>query len=311
MAFTRVSIIVPFYNVEQFIGRCLDSIYRQNLPENEYEVICVDDCSPDNSLSIVELYAKDHLNLKIVRNQTNRKLGGARNAGLDVAIGDYIWFVDSDDLIEDNVLKELCSIAEENDLDVLHFNYENYPIKTHLHELQSTGVVTGPELFFDKRFIWYHDLVTAWRKLYRRSFLIENHISFAEHIMYEDSDYAIRVFAKAQRVLHNNIQAYNYNVNPASITRVEYTSNHILYWIDLCKRLLMLKTELIKTNADLRFQTTINSFVKYEISHVLKTYKKLQGSEKRSSRLFISKSLTYMRGYMSYRDYLKFILRLI
>ena len=104
MSDIRLSIIIPFFNVEKFIGRCLESVYSQDIPENEYEVICVDDSSPDDSLSIVQDYAQKHANLRIVKNKQNRKLGGARNAGLDVASGDYIWFIDSDDFIEDNVL---------------------------------------------------------------------------------------------------------------------------------------------------------------------------------------------------------------
>ena len=96
----RLSIIIPFYNVEQYIALCLDSVYHQDIPEEEYEVICVDDCSPDSSIAIVEEYAKKHTNLVVVRNQYNRKLGGARNAGMEVATGRYVWFVDSDDFVE-------------------------------------------------------------------------------------------------------------------------------------------------------------------------------------------------------------------
>ena len=107
----RLSIIIPFYNVEQYITQCLDSVYAQDIPEEEYEVICVDDCSPDNSIAIVEEYAKQHSNLIIVRNKYNRKLGGARNAGMEVATGQYVWYVDSDDYISENCLAYLLNIG--------------------------------------------------------------------------------------------------------------------------------------------------------------------------------------------------------
>ncbi len=308
----RVSIIIPFFNVEQFIGRCLDSVYRQDIPEEEYEVICVDDCSPDGSLSIVESYARIHSNLIIVRNKINRKLGGARNAGVEVASGQYIWFIDSDDLIEDNILRGLCLNAEQNNLDVLHFNYENYPIRTPLHVIDCQDLLTGPEMFFDSRFIWYHDLVTAWRKLYRRSFLIENHISFAEHIMYEDSDYAILVFAKAKRALHIDQFVYNYSVNPDSITRVDYTSKHISYWLDLCVRMIQLKKRLLTEKADIRFQETIDQFVRNEMSLIFNSFRSLPKGEKRIARGYINdKKYSHLKPYISKSNSLKLKFRMI
>lgn len=308
----RVSIIIPFFNVEQFIGRCLDSVYRQDIPEDEYEVICVDDCSPDGSLAIVESFAQIHSNLKIVRNKINRKLGGARNAGMEVATGQYIWFIDSDDLIEDNILGGLCLNAEKNNLDVLHFNYENYPVRTPLHRINCQELLTGPEMFFDRRFIWYHDLVTAWRKLYRRSFLTENSISFAEHIMYEDSDYAILVFAKAKRVLHIDQFVYDYSVNPDSITRVNYTAKHISYWLDLCDRMIHLKNRLLTEKADIRFQGIIDLFVRNEASLIFNNYRSLPKGEKRIARRYINeKKYFHLRPYISKSNFYKFKFRMI
>ncbi len=78
----KLSFIVPFYNVEKHIARCLDSLYNQDIPESEYEVICVNDCSPDNSRDIVLQYKKQHSNLILVEHERNKKLGAARNTGL-------------------------------------------------------------------------------------------------------------------------------------------------------------------------------------------------------------------------------------
>ena len=312
MSAIRLSVIIPFYNVEQYIARCLDSVYRQDLSEEEFEVICVDDCSPDNSFQVVKEYEQKHTNLRIVKNMENRKLGGARNAGMEVACGEYVWFIDSDDLIEDNVFGTLCSTAERDDLDVLHFNYENYPVRTPLHKICSHELITGPEMFFSKGFIWYHDLVTAWRKLYRRSFLIENRISFAEHIMYEDNDYAILVFAKALRVRHVDLFAYNYSVNPDSITRKGYSSSHISYWLDLCDRLLVLKSRLLNEGADNRFQGEIDKFVKYESWLIFSKYRILPKKEKKIARSYIgNKKYAFLWKYTPKSMYYKFLLRLI
>ena len=308
----RLSIIIPFFNVEKYIGRCLDSVYRQDIPEDEYEVICVDDCSPDGSLSVVKQFAVQHPNLRIIRNEKNRKLGGARNAGMEVAEGKYVWFIDSDDFIEENVFATMLSVAERDNLDVLHFNYENYPERTPLHIIRSEELMTGQEMFFCDAFIWYHDLVTAWRKLYKRSFLTDNHIAFAEHIMYEDSDYAIWVFSKAKRARHIDLFAYNYSVNPESITRVKYNSSHVYYWLDLCNRMLSLESKLMEEGADLRFQIVINQFIRNELILVLKNYCQLPRQERKKARRYLDDSInTGLKPFLSRSNYLKFKLRLI
>lgn len=296
MSNKRLSIIIPFYNVEQYIAQCLDSVYNQDIPEDEYEVICVDDCSPDNSISIVEEYARKHTNLVIVRNQYNRKLGGARNAGMEVAKGKYIWFIDSDDYIRENCFSYLLGIVEFNDLDILHFNYSSDPeIKVVVDKsrkfVQETDVMTGDMMFFDCDFIWYHDLVTAWRKIYRRQFLLDNNIAFAEHIMFEDNDYAIEVFASAKRVKHIIDRPYCYRNNPESITHVKYTPVHIYYWLDLCHRLCNLKHAFAKEHKDTRFMTVIDAFVRNIIYNVMQKYKQLDISSQREARKIIQKEI--------------------
>lgn len=303
----RLSIIIPFYNVEQYIAQCLDSVYHQDIPEEEYEVICVDDCSPDNSISIVEEYAKNHINMILVRNQYNRKLGGARNAGIDVATGQYIWFVDSDDFVEKNCFQKLLVIAESEDLDVLHFNYSQFPESTiSKKKSATTPVMTGPDLFFNPNFVWYDDLITAWGKLYKRVFLLNNNIHFAEHIMFEDNDYAIEVWAKARKVKHTKINAYFYRNNPESITRTKYTSVHITYWLDLCHRLNVLQTKLNKEERDKRFHRIISNFIKYILENVMNVYKCLENNYKQESYYVISNGIdTRLLPYIPLLKYIK------
>lgn len=305
----RLSIIIPFYNVEQYIAQCLDSVYKQDIPEEEYEVICVDDCSPDNSIAIVEEYAKIHENLIIVRNQYNRKLGGARNAGIDVAVGKYVWFVDSDDFIEENCVRKLLTIAELEDLDMLHFNYSWFPkgeIKSWEIDRCETSVMSGVDMFFDSRFVWFHDLVTAWRKLYKRTFLCENKIQFAEHIMFEDNDYAIWTFAYAQRVKHINDVIYHYRNNPNSITRVRYTSEHIGYWLNLCHRMRILKEFFLKEQQDSRFIKLINSFIRYIIYSTIKMYNQVDDCYRNEARRMICKEINHsLKPYVSKQMYYK------
>lgn len=305
----RLSIIIPFYNVEQYIAQCLESVYRQDIPEEEYEVICVDDCSPDNSIAIVEDYAKGHSNLVIVRNKFNRKLGGARNAGMEVAKGEYIWFVDSDDFIEENCAGKLLSEMENEDLDMLHFNHTIYPdsvVTSQVCNPVHSKVMTGVDMLFSQDFIWYNELVTAWCKLYKKKFLLDNNILFAEHMMFEDNDYAILAFANALRVKHVAFDAYHYRYNPQSITHVKHNAEHIYYWLNLVYRLDDIKERFWVEQKDERLLDLITSFNRYLIAKSLEVYSQMdKTTQKESYRIIKEKIQVKTLPYMSKIKYFK------
>ena len=109
---TKLSFIIPYYNGGKYIVECLKSIYNQDIPEAEYEVILVDDCSTDkDSIALVEQFAKEHSTLHIIRNECNLRCGGSRNAGLLQAKGEYVWFVDQDDYIAPNCLGHIVCLC--------------------------------------------------------------------------------------------------------------------------------------------------------------------------------------------------------
>jgi hypothetical protein len=196
---------------------------------------------------------------------------------------------------------------------MLHFNYAEYPnVMLPERRPDDTDVMTGTDMFFDSRFIWYHDLITAWRKLYKREFLIDNNIQFAEHIMFEDNDYAIVAFANAQRVKHIALCAYHYRNNPNSITRVKYTSEHIGYWLDLAHRLRVIEETFNKENKDLRYRALLINFTRYTISNVLSMYANIGGDDQREARRVIRKKIDLrLKPYMSRKTYLKIKLGLL
>ena len=115
----KTSVIIPVYNTQEYIGECLDSLFSQT--QKEIEIIAVDDGSTDKSLEIIKSYQKEHNNLKIVC-QKNMKLGAARNAGMKIARGKCIYFLDSDDLIEKNALEILYQKLEMYNLDFVSFD---------------------------------------------------------------------------------------------------------------------------------------------------------------------------------------------
>ena len=109
----RLSVIIPTYNLENYIALTLDSCLRQNIPPGEYEIICINDGSSDRSAEIISEYAKKYANVKLF-SQANAGVSAARNRGIDLAQGRYIWFVDGDDVIADNCLASILSIVEDN-----------------------------------------------------------------------------------------------------------------------------------------------------------------------------------------------------
>lgn len=118
----KLSIILPIYNVEQYIGDTLKSIYSQKIDETLFELIAVNDGTPDNSMKIVNEFANVHNNLHII-NQENQGLSCARNIGLNLAKGDYIWFIDSDDTLEkDSISKVIQYIQSTPDIEIWGFN---------------------------------------------------------------------------------------------------------------------------------------------------------------------------------------------
>ena len=119
----KLSFILPCYNVAPYIGRCIESIENQDIPQSDYEVICVDDCSTDDTVRKIKEYQAKYPNIQLICHEVNKTAGGARNTALDNANGKFVWCVDPDDSIQLNVVGKLIKKAEEQDLELLLFNY--------------------------------------------------------------------------------------------------------------------------------------------------------------------------------------------
>lgn len=239
----RLSIIVPFYNVEPYIEQCIRSLYNQDIPQEEYEVICVDDCGPDGSRAIVERLQKEYANLRLVINTENRKLGGARNAGLDVAEGEYIWFVDSDDYIAPNCLAYFLTELDSNQLDLIQF--ENYTFHNDIvdtsnpHEYEDNRIVSGTEFVLSQpQGNWSYRCPVAWNRIVRRPFWNAHNLRFVEHMMYEDTELSLYMYPLVQRMKHLNKVGYYYRINPQSITHARLSGLTMWYKVMQLNRCL-------------------------------------------------------------------------
>lgn len=186
----KVSVIIPVYNVGNYLDRCLKSVLGQT--EKNIEILCIDDCSTDNSLSILKNYAKTDERLHIFKNQHNHGQAYSRNIGLDAAKGEYITFVDSDDYIDYRAIEEMYDIATKRKLDLLFCDAE---IIQEYKENQVTPLRRFRKaVYADKAgAVLFHQMMqhqdmfgSVWGVLYRTAFLKENQLRFIKGILHED-----------------------------------------------------------------------------------------------------------------------------
>ena len=221
----RLSIIIPFYNVERYISECLDSVFVQDIPLTEYEVICVNDGSPDQSREIVLEYMERYPNLRLIEHERNKKLGAARNTGRSIARGNYIWNVDSDDKIVPGCLGEMLRICEENNLDVLEFvpkQFGDDGLSDLPHPRPSKKVMSGLDYMERIPIHEISHMATVWRKMIRRNFLDAHQIYSPEINMGEDVPYSFSVLLHAERLLVSPECYYLYRQNPVSLTGAKW-----------------------------------------------------------------------------------------
>ncbi len=215
----QLSIILPIYKVEAYIRESLESIFRQGLDDEDFEVILVNDGTPDNSIGVVEDIIRQHQNV-IVLNQENQGVSIARNAGLNKSQGEYVYFMDPDDLLVDNALSVLLKRAQSTAVDILMADYckfndgEDYSQLTQIRQDYSETLKSAESSFLE-------DLSPyecyVWLMLIRRSFLIDNRIEF-KPFWYEDTLLCQECFIKASTVLRTHFILYVYRMREGSFT---------------------------------------------------------------------------------------------
>ena len=248
---SKFSIIIPVYNVEKYIKKCLDSVFNQTF--KDYEVIVVNDGSKDNSIDVVKKY-----DVKLI-NQENMGLSAARNTGVEQATGEYILFLDSDDYIDKDLLEELNKSIEENNPDLVRFQirevYENSEQLKDYNEESFTNK-SGVEAF--EIISRYHFVENAWCYAIKRSYYEKEKFSFKKGTIHEDFGLTPLVIIKANTVNSISYIGYNYLQRTGSIMnnddyektkkKVNDMYNHYLYLIE----------EINKTTIDSK---TFKSFI--------------------------------------------------
>ena len=216
----KLSIIVPIYGVEQYLRKCVDSLLNQDILSTEYEIILVEDGGHDKCPQICDDYAAAHDNIRVVHRK-NGGLSAARNSGIEIARGEYIMFVDSDDYLQPNVLAALLKRMVEEQLDILRYNYQNVrengevfvPFKTGKPYFDYSSEVVDGETFLNERLGY---ACYAWAFVLKRE-LLEGCI-FTPSIYFEDTDWTPRMLLKAKRAASTEMIVYNYLWREGSIT---------------------------------------------------------------------------------------------
>lgn len=216
-----ISVIIPIYNVEKYIKRCLQSVVSQSC--QDFELILVDDCGTDNSMEVAEAYLSkiSQLHYRIEHHAINAGLSVARNTGLGVAKGEYVYFLDSDDWLPKNALEKLVKTARETQAFCVVGEYTNCVDTT--AEALSVPYQYGESMNFVKKddviaFFCGKGLpVTAWNKLIRRDFLLKNKLYFEKGIYHEDCLWTFLLISVLPSLAIISDSTYCYSMNPNSI----------------------------------------------------------------------------------------------
>lgn len=235
----RVSIIIPVYNCEQYLERCLDSVFSQTY--QDFDVIAVNDGSTDSSLAILKRAAKKHRNLTVI-DQKNHGQGYTRNRQLDTASGEYILFVDSDDFLEPLTLELAITRADNDKSDFVHFDWKltsNDPDRPHAFVYRNAEPFAHKDELIGaecEEMLGANTFYTV-ANLYRRSFLNQHNIRYDEGYIYEDVIFMVKAVSSANKISLIQSPLYNVQRNLTSTTRSNTTTDkHYKHFLRAVKK---------------------------------------------------------------------------
>lgn len=273
----KVSVIIPVYNTEKYLERCLYSIIKQSL--KEIEIICIDDKSTDNSLIKLKKIAKTDGRINIIINEKNYGAGISRNFGLKMSCGEYIHFVDSDDYLEPNALEKLYEKSKYENIDIyfhkmqiiLSNEKDEWKISKGIEGVYS-GCYKGTELlglFVENNDFFYYPCLA----LYKRKFLIKNNCFFKQLLIGEGGEFILHALIYANRVKVDNEKFYKYFIHSQSITgnnkeRVIIHLGQLIQFITILKEFTIINDD-----------TNIYKYLKYQYNKIYNNINNLSNDE--------------------------------
>ena len=241
MSSIKVSYILPCYNTGKYLRRCVESLLDQGFNNEEYEIICVNNAATDNTQELLADLSSSFPVVKVVNLLVNQCSGGAYNAGVDIAQGKYVQFVDSDDYIKRGSVLRLYNLMESKSLEMLYFNIESFSGDdqlTHIDDLVFNGNikndinVTSGDGFLSE-FLNSHEVgiipVPAYRKIILREKLLESEIRFSHTTIGTDFVHNIELLSKFTKIAAICDKLYMFRYNPDGVTKSKMTSSKIVY----------------------------------------------------------------------------------
>ncbi|MEO6347160.1 MAG: glycosyltransferase [Aquaticitalea sp.] len=254
-----ISIIVPVYNVEKFLIRCIESLLNQSY--KKIEIILINDGSTDHSGNICNNYRDTHTNIKVLHHEhSSGSAGSSRNSGLKMATGDYISFIDSDDWIHPEMMNSMLNAIKINKTEIAECDlietdeYFIKPLKA--HDFKNT--ILEDRLTALKRIITNHRFSVCVR-LYEHSVIKE--IRFPENVISEDVYFTLNIFNRINKIVRIEAPFYYYYFTPNSVTRKAYT----LKYLDTLNSGLYLQESIVKNEDDQELLTAVHHFILKEL----------------------------------------------
>lgn len=306
-----ISIIIPVYNLEKYIPKCLDSLINQTY--NNIEIICVNDGSSDNSLQVLNEYAQKDSRIKVI-NQKNQGVSVARNVGIDNATGDYIIFVDGDDWIDLDTCEYLMEYMSQSNADLLYFNNRNVykngrcynPCRLKLDNLVASNLF---ENFENKKFILNN--LSCFRFLYKSKFILDNNAKFIEDLSCgEDNIFVLSLLCTNPKIVCIPQTFYNYYLGREnSLMKVDRYE-----WF-LKQKIFLDKVKSLFLDNNIEFKSLEKTFLDYAFAGVVQLWEPL-GLNNHKNEFFeyidnfykiynsySEQELVYARGYKKYKRY--------
>ena len=218
----KLSIIVPVYNAERWLRRCVDSLLNQDLPREDYEIILVDDGSADGSALICDEYQATNVGLVRVIHQPNSGVSMARNAALDAAVGDYVMFVDADDYIEPNCLKEVVEKARCSNSDILFYRHRVITEQSERIMNSVPSGITEREVCTGEVYVLNGgNMGSIWRGMYPRDVIEKLGLRFYPNITHQDVLFNFQILPFVEKIAFSDVLVYNYVYEGESLTRTK------------------------------------------------------------------------------------------
>ncbi len=298
---TKVSVIIPVYNVEKYISQCLNSIINQSL--NDIEIICVNDGSTDSSSSILEQYAHNDNRIKII-NQVNQGQGVARNNAIKQANGEYIVFVDPDDWLVDGALEKIYKFISINKADVIQFNYINYYEENKIKKYDSAAKNFKKLFHYDllkNKFYICKNLgknclanmsMVVWNKAYSTNFIKQNNIHFAPSKHAEDHLFTLMSLLNTDKIYYLDEYLYYYRTAYGSAMNKSSDENFCIF-----DNIKLLKDFLVDKNL---YSSLEEEYKHYTIDVLVWHYNYVKVESQKKYKL-------KAKTYLSKDDYLHFL----